>query len=505
MVSICEICWDEDHEDESKHTVITMKKYLQPQEKIRKKLRSSQSEFTKMTELLGHWSKLVDQFQSVERMHDEVMKSRTPNEVETKSNDMKVKIDHQKEKLKSFKSDILTQFGEIENAIESIFIADTATKAALSGSLNSQEVDRPSNAAIGTSATGGLHRSTDRSEAREEVKERALVGVREIADADDEIHYCLRVVYNSETRELLCLNSSISYETEIRVFGVTGGENDQLELKRKMNWESLRGIESTLFDICIDETSNTLYGVVIERKGIVNRVEKLDQMSLKKEAVLDTQNVPNGVAVYWFLASKSGTLAIAVQDKDKWHSVIIYKNSLRLYTVPLNIKLDGYVYRTGSVLVINEAKLILSCGTSAKKIAVVSLESKPKQQNYTQASSFVTKSSTTADMKVIYLTIPGIDAISSLMWTPLRHPLHGFLWVGDKKGKPSRIYKVDIERVSMNVEHELEFRLRHVEGVLPLQNIHTFGQIDHSTVFALKVTDNRFGNLVLLKLEFSNT
>ena len=505
MVSICEICWDEDHEDESKHTVITMKKYLQPQEKIRKKLRSSQSEFTKMTELLGQWSKFVDQFQSVERMQDEVMKSRTPNEVETKSNDVKVKIDHQKEKLKSFKSDILSQFAEIENAIEFIFIEDAAANAAFSGSLISQKDDRPSNAAIGTSATGGLHRSTDRSETREEVKESVLVGVREVAKADDVIDYCRRLVYNSETRELLCLNSNIFYETEIRVFGVTGGENDQLELKRQMGWRSLRGIESELDDICIDETSNTLYGVVIERKGIVNRVEKLDQMSLKKEAVLDTQNVPNGVAVYWFLASKSGTMAIAVKDKNKWHSVIIYKNSLRLYTVPLNINLDGDVFRTGSVVVINEARLILSCGNSTYKIAVVSLESKAQQQNYTQASSLVAKSSTTADMKVIYLTTPGIDWILALMWTPLRHPLQGFLWVGDEKGKPSRIYKVDIERDSMKVEHELEFTLRHVEGVSPLQNIHAFGQIDHTTVFALKGKNNYEGNLVLLKLEFSNT
>ena len=66
-----------------------------------------------------------------------------------------------------------------------------------------------------------------------------------------------------------------------------------------------------------------MYGVLIEQKGIVRRVEKLDQMSLKKEAVLDTQGVPNGESVFWFLTSKSGTMAIAVQDKDKWHSVII--------------------------------------------------------------------------------------------------------------------------------------------------------------------------------------
>ena len=79
-----------------KKKLASSQNWLQPQEKIRKKLRSYQSEFTKMTEFLGQWSKFVDQFQSVERLQDEVMKSRTPNEVETKSNDMKVQIDHQK-------------------------------------------------------------------------------------------------------------------------------------------------------------------------------------------------------------------------------------------------------------------------------------------------------------------------------------------------------------------------------------------------------------------------
>ena len=490
-----------------KKKLASSQNWLQPQEKIRKKLRSYQSEFTKMTEFLGQWSKFVDQFQSVERLQDEVMKSRTPNEVETKSNDMKLQIDHQKEKLNSFKSNILTQFAEIENAIEFIFIEDTAAISAFSGSLISVKDDMPSDAAIGTSATGGLNRSTDRNETREEVKERVLVGVREVAKADDVIEYCWRVVFNSETRELLCFNPNSSNETEIRVCGVTGGENDQLELKKQMNWESLRGKESDLVEICLEEKSNTLYGVVIERKGIVSRVEKLDQMSLKKEAVLDTQGVPNGVSVDWFLAFKSGTMAIVVEDirNRKWHSVIIYKNSLRLYTVPLNINLDGNVYRNGNVLVINEAKLILSCATSAKKIAVVSLESKPKQQICTQASSLVTKSSTTADMKVIYLTTPRINAIESLTWTPLRHPLQGFLWVGDVHDEPSRIFKVDIEHVSMKVEHELEFTLRHVESVSPLYNIRAFVQIDHSTVFALKGKNNYAGNLVLLKFEFSNT
>ena len=142
MVSICLICWDENHEDESKHTVITMKKYLQPQEKIQKKLRSYQSECSKMTELVGQWPNFVGQFQSVSRLQDEVMKSRTPNEVETKSNDVKVKIDHEKKKLKSFKSDILSQFAIMETAIESIFIEDIATKVVFSGNLITQDEDR---------------------------------------------------------------------------------------------------------------------------------------------------------------------------------------------------------------------------------------------------------------------------------------------------------------------------------------------------------------------------
>ena len=511
MVSICLICWDENHEDESKHTVITMEKYLQPQEKIQKKLRSYQSECSKMTELVRQWPNFVGQFQSVSRLQDEVMKSRTPNEVETKSNDVKVKIDNEKKKLKSFKSDILSQFAIMETAIESIFIEDIATKVVLSGNLITQDEDRSSSGTTGTPQTGGLVRGNDRSETREEVNGRVLVGFTEIGKTDDVI-YCFKAVYNSKTRELLC-NCFQSNELMIKVFGVTGEQNDQLDLKRHMKWSGLRGTENALWDICVDETSNTLYGVVVNKKGYVSRVEELDQISLKMKAVLDTQEVPyGGGSVLWYLRSKNGTTVLAVWDerkKSKWHSVIMYKNNARLCTVPLDIKTDGCVPDRGSVLMINETKMLLSCGYGSKKIAVVSLkqQQQTQQQHYTQASPSSTNFSATTNMKIVYLATPGSLSIASLVWTPSVHPFQGYLLIGGYHASSiqSEIFKVDFEIDFRGVIHGEELILRHAEGVPPLKDIRGLVQIDHSTVFAVKGEFLIQCNPLLLKQEFSNT
>ena len=193
-----------------------------------------------------------------------------------------------------------------------------------------------------------------------------MVRVTEIGKTDD-VMYCTKAAYNPETRELLC--SCFQYvELMIKVFGVTGEQNDQLDLKRHMKWSDLRGTENELLDICVDETSNTLYGVVLNKKGYY-RVEELDQVSLKMNAVLDTQEVPYGISVMWCLVSKNGTTVLAVWERKerKWHSVIMYKNNVRVCNVPLDIQTDGFVTRCGSVLMINDTKMLLNCGYRSKK------------------------------------------------------------------------------------------------------------------------------------------
>ena len=296
----------------------------------------------------------------------------------------------------------------------------------------------------------------------------------------------------------------------IKVFGVTGEQNDQLDLKRHMKWSDLRGTENKLWDICVDETSNTLYGVVLNMK-IYQRVEELDQISLKMKAVLDTQEVPNGDSVIWYLVSKNGTTVLAVWERkeSKWHSVIMYKNNVRLCTVPLDIKTDGFVTRCGSVLMINETKMLLSCGYGSKKIAVVSLKQQhqTQQQHYTQASPSSTNFSATTNMKIVYLATPVIEGIGSLVWTPSVHPFQGYLLIGGLRASSiqSEIFKVDFEIDFRDVIHGEELTLRHAEGVPPLSYICGLVQIDHSTVFAVKGESFIRCNPLLLKLEFSNT
>ena len=159
-ISICDICWDENHEDESKHAVIKMNKYLQPQKLIQTKLEAYKTECNKLNDLLGQnqLTNIVNQVQNAERIQCEILKSRTANEIETKSNELKVTLDAQMNQLKILKSEMLSQFALLETTFESIFKEDSTNNVGFTGNSLTQDTDRASGfgATAGASETSGL-------------------------------------------------------------------------------------------------------------------------------------------------------------------------------------------------------------------------------------------------------------------------------------------------------------------------------------------------------------
>ena len=193
--------------------------------------------------------------------------------------------------------------------------------------------------------------------------QRTLVGVKVCAHLDTETQ-CVKAAYNSETKEVICFSDANGISV-FTVFGVSGYENDQLKPKRTMRWDKLRGRnEYALWDVCM-VSGNSLYGVVLDTKRGGNTVEELDQFSLKKKSHLDTTGLLNRDSAIWCLTSKDDTIALAVldiaDDSQRWCSVTLFKNKLRVFTALLDERSNKYVSRSACTL-INDSVLILSCG-----------------------------------------------------------------------------------------------------------------------------------------------
>ncbi|XP_063728599.1 uncharacterized protein LOC134856165, partial [Symsagittifera roscoffensis] len=271
--------------------------------------------------------------------------------------------------------------------------------AVFTGNSITRDTDRASGsgATAGASETSGLSSSSDGSRTRAEDKKRELVGFRVTGKIDQSIT-CIKAAYDSNTRELF---AKIVFDDEnfggITVFGVSGDQNDQLQVKRTMKWKTLRGDKTGLLEICLDTTSNSLYGVVLQEGNF--KVEELDKLTLKKKSELDTEGLLSGENIYWFLTSKSDTIILTVfderyKDNHKWHSVTMYKNKTRLYTVLLDMKTDVDNLSCFGCALITETTLLLICGGQDSKVALVSLPAQT-QQHHTHASASSTPSSST--------------------------------------------------------------------------------------------------------------
>ena len=529
--AICEVCWEQDHKDWKSHGVTTLSVYLEPQHRIQSRISDYREDCERLRDFLKEWETVVTQIGTVERKREAVLRSESTRAIEEVSIYVRNSLKCQMADIQKFKAKLLDQFGKIERSFEDIFGDTVATR----------EDDRSSSSAVGGPAQliaeGGIGASASDSrpsgadgwsnvgsgssergisvgmeenvgggavEKKDERMERVLVGVKETGKMDADI-VCHKAVYNWETREVMCFNCS--EEGVISVIGVNEA-NDKLELKRTMEWKKFRGSKDYLVDICMDEVNNTMYGVVEQKEGYVKRVERLDQCSLKKKessnTELDTRGLLNGKKVEWFLVSKRDTIALAVVDYSggssncKW---AIYRNRVRRVHIlsHLNIKLKGGLYLSGCVLV-NETTLLLSCGTGANKVAVVSL---PPQSLHNQTSSSSSSPSSSAD-STANVKYWRVDRVFSLVWIPFGQPLEGYLWVGDYNIEHTRVYKVDLETDLKNVETGHETQLQ-VHKMSPLEKKLTpVCSTDDSTLFALS-GDIIEGRPVLLKLDFNST
>ena len=221
-----------------------------------------------------------------------------------------------------------------------------------------------------------------------------------------------------------------------------------------MRWVTLRGRnEYALWDVCM-VSGNSLYGVVLDTKRGGNTVEELDQLSLKKKSHLDTTELLNRDSAIWCLTSKDDTIALAIldiaDDSQRWCSVTLFKNKLRVFTAQLDERANKYVSRSACTL-INDSILILSCGLRSYNLAVINLPTQQQQQaspHQTTAASSASSVAKTVECKSLYIF--GGMGIYSLMWTPAGNPMPGILWVRHMGLETGRLFGFDFEKQFKN-------------------------------------------------------
>ena len=513
-----------------------MNVYLKLQQQVHSRISDYRKECERLSGLLQEWPVVVTQIGAVERKQESMLRNRSARAIEEMSIDVRNSLKSQMADVQNFKGKILEQFKEIECSFEGIFgdavtIREDESSTSFAVGVRGQAVAEGSSSSSGASVGGSIRSGALRqnklgscSPEKEltgggavgmkdekkdaERKKRALIGVETMGKMGD-LFECSRSVYRWETREVICLEFARC--AVIRVFGVNEA-NDKLEVKRTMEWYDASG-KNFVFDICMDEVNNTMYGVV-ERRG-VQRVEELDQWSLEKKgessnSELDTRGLLNESCYNWHLASKRDTIVLAVVDglcKSSWISVVIYRNSVRIreHTLShLGIYVRNRVQRPGCVLV-NETTLLLSCGFDTNKVAVVSLPPQ-SHHNRTSTSSSSPFSSANSTVNVKYVIATGVDGLVSLVWTPSGEELQGYLWVADGKNSKTFVYKVDLETDLKNVEAGHETQLQQLHNILPSEKgIIPLNPTDDSTIFALECAkETWFGQPVLLKLMFSS-
>ena len=505
-----------------------MNVFLEPQQRIQSRISNYREDCEKLSDFLKEWQAVVAQIKTVERKREFILRSESTRAIEEISSYVRTSLICQMADIQKTKAKLFDQFGKIERSFEDIFgdaaaiseddrssssaVDGRAQLVAEGGIMTSISYSSPSGADgwgndVGSSSSeGGIGVGVGEIvEKKDERKKRVLVGVKETGKMDAKIA-CFMAVYNWETREVMCFDLNV-----MRVIGVNDA-NGKLELKKTMEWEEVRGRGDWLSYICMDEVNDTMYGVVTQKEGEVNRVEELDRRSLKKKessnTKLDTRGLPNGKRVDWFLISKRDTIALVVFDYSggRWDSVAIYRNIVRRDQTlsHLDIKVDGGVFWSSCVLV-NETILLLSCGSFTNKVAVVSLPPQSRD-NQTSSSSSSPSSSANSTVNVKYVILTGLDRVYYLVWTPSGQPHEGYLWVGDDKNKNTGLYKVDLEKDLKNVEAGHETQLQQMQNILPPQNnILPVCPTDDSTIFAISGKDLCEGRPLLLNMDFNST
>ena len=488
--------------------------YMRPQKEVEARIAAYRLECVNMTGVLQEWQPCIDQIQSAERAQKAVLKCKSARDIEQKSGDVRNQLLAQMTNVQNYKRKILSQFSEIEATYERIF-GDEVEDSKSDGSPN--QLNQGANTSRGTSgprmtdnitSSPGGSSVTGRSDGVsagkkiviEDKKKKVLTGVKETWKGDDIVD-CRKAVFKAESRELMCYR----FPNTITVLRLND-KNEKLEVKRTMEWRELREKGNSLFNITVNDGS-IMYGLIREDGGTYfNKVEELDQFSLKKKSELDTQGLLNGSGVLWQLTSFHDTLALLVYDfrnKDdrKWHSVTVYKNKKRMETISLEISLNGGVYWNCFTLV-NESTLLLRCGLN--KIAVVKLPSQSHCHSIAASSSSSLSSSTTLKPQSIkYVIAAGVREICLLVWMPIDSQLGGYICVGESEGaKFSRIYKINLGTDLAKVDEGKETKMEEVETVSPLEKMTVMCLVDDYTVFATRGEKWFKGQPVVFNFDF---
>ncbi|XP_063724853.1 uncharacterized protein LOC134852917 isoform X2 [Symsagittifera roscoffensis] len=535
-IAICELCWKQNHMDWKKHNVSFLTVNLEPQKLTLQRLTEYKAEIQKTTQVLASndWKTIVKQITTAENEQKSVLKSNSAKQLEDKSAAVRKQLLDHKQSLEAFKAKITDQFRELEQKYAIIFGEFILTRdntvscsrsqtAFAEGGYSSLDAENFASGvdrlvlSAGTSNQESISTSFDESQGEaerinqkekkpgEEARKRELIGVKKIADASGIVIDASSVVYNSDTEEIITL-----FQQSFRVF-YHNENNNQIELKREMEWKQMRNDATSVFDIATD-IDNNLYVSLYRTSDRKWSVEIVNQNNLKMIKELDTTQLLNGdSSVVWFLCAYEKILIVAVFDRrtekqKKWCSMTVYFDQVRQYTVPLDIKTYGSGVWSSSSLLVNDTTLILQCGWDSNKLAVISLPSHHQEDIKTNTSS----NTTTREIQphsIKYVRLSGLSYIFSLVWIPSSefgssNCLDWYLFATELS-RNATFFRIGFEKELDQLGKEGETELKKMEEIPPLKNTMVYCRIDNSSVFALSETTEVYkGNPSILKLEF---
>ena len=561
-VELCEECWKDEHDEDDyrKHNIGFIKVNLEPQKEIQKRIVENQKDCQKMSRILEDWKAIVRQAQIAENKQNEVLKASTANQLEQKSDIVRNLIQNHITDVRKFKETILNELEELERKQRCIFgdvfdsdydsilnrscstpvgtifssrssdsiegddntlstrssspsmLDSTMTSAAnpdLSATEGASRVESSegrSKSAVGGGGNGHVTPvQPNRNVALRRGKKRELVRVTHSAIGDEKID-CLRAVYNTATKEVICYNGVY----KLTVFRINR-PNGKFEVSKRMKLKS--DANNYLMDIALD-SNNSLYGVIWNKKTRVNRVAVLDIMKnkelIEERKLLDTKRLHNGGDVYWRLCAVGETVAVVVEDwrriEDDYNSVTLYRSHIRQQYVQLNIRGIFTGLCTDRNVLVNENTLLLA--SDDRTIAVVSL---PSQQTTTATTSaHNSKLTSNTSQKLQPKSIKYIQLISDmglmlqLVWIPSEESVQsdaaeGYLFASDLRGF-SHVYKINLETDMAKVAEGEERTIAPMEGIGRLNDSCIQCSIDSSTLFA--ITKGISGKPMLLNLEY---
>ena len=562
-VELCEECWKDEHDEDDyrKHNIGFIKVNLEPQKEIQKRIVENKEDCQKMSRILEDWKAIVRQAQIAENKQNEVLKASTANQLEQKSDNVRNLIQNHITDVRKFKETILNELEELERKQRCIFgdvfdsdydsilnrscstpvgtifssrssdsiegddntlstgssspsmLDSTMTSAAnpdLSATEGASRVESSegrSKSAVGGGGNGHVTPvQPNRNVALRRGKKRELVRVTHSAIGDEKID-CLRAVYNTATKEVICYNGVY----KLTVFRINR-PNGKFEVSKRMKLKS--DANNYLMDIALD-SNNSLYGVIWNKKTRVNRVAVLDIMKnkelIEERELLDTEGLPNGERVFWRLFAVGETVAVVVEDwsirlgEMKYNSVTLYRSHIRQQYVQLNIRRIFTGLYTHRNVLVNENTLLLA--SDDRTIAVVSLPSQQTTTATTSAHNSKLTSNTSQKLQpksIKYIQLSDMRLIVSLVWIPSEESVQsdaaeGYLFASDDSNYFSHVYKINLEKDMAEVAKGEERTIAPMEGIGRLNNTCIECSIDSSTLFA--TTNWRYGKPMLLNLE----